>query len=85
MSEKKIDLRRWFFPYFRKHKRVVILDLFCASLTTLNEIVLPMLVMAGLSGYSFAVCSSICENNLVSNFIFLPPVMFGFMFLYLNN
>ena len=44
MSEKKIDLRRWFFPYFRKHKRVVILDLFCASLTTLNEIVLPMLV-----------------------------------------
>ena len=44
MSEKKIDLRRWFFPYFGKHKRVVALDLFCASLTTLNEIVLPMLV-----------------------------------------
>ena len=44
MSEKKIDLRRWFFPYFRKHKRVVALDLFCAALTTLNEIVLPMLV-----------------------------------------
>lgn len=44
MSEKKIDLRRWFFPYFKKHKRVVALDLFCAALTTLNEIVLPMLV-----------------------------------------
>ncbi len=44
MSDKKIDLRRWFFPYFLRHKRVVALDLLCASLTTLNEIVLPMLV-----------------------------------------
>ena len=44
MSEKKIDLKRRFFPYYLKHKRVVLLDLFCAALTTLNEIVLPILV-----------------------------------------
>ena len=44
MVEKKIDLKHFFLPYFVKHKRVVALDLFCAALTTLNEIVLPMLV-----------------------------------------
>ena len=44
MNGKKVDLKRWFFPYFVLHKRVVLLDLFCAALTTLNEIVLPMLV-----------------------------------------
>ncbi len=44
MKDKKIDLKRWFFPYFLKHKGVAVLDLFCASLTTLNEIVLPILV-----------------------------------------
>ena len=44
MAEKKVDLKRHFFPYYLKHTRVVLLDLFCAALTTLNEIVLPMLV-----------------------------------------
>ncbi|MBQ5969416.1 MAG: ABC transporter ATP-binding protein [Clostridia bacterium] len=44
MNEKRINLKRWFFPYFLKHKRVVLLDLFCAALTTANEIVLPILV-----------------------------------------
>ena len=44
MGEKKVNLRRWFFPYFVKHKKVVALDLFCAALTTVNEIVLPILV-----------------------------------------
>lgn len=37
-------LKKWFFPYFKKHKKVLVLDLFCATLTTLCEIVLPMLV-----------------------------------------
>ncbi len=44
MGQRKGMLRQWFLPYFRKHKGVVALDLFCAALTTLNEIVLPMLV-----------------------------------------
>ena len=42
--ERKGMLRRFFLPYFKKHKWIVVLDLFCAALTTLNEIVLPMLV-----------------------------------------
>lgn len=37
-------LKKWFFPYFKRHKKVLVLDLFCATLTTLCEIVLPMLV-----------------------------------------
>ena len=44
MGQRRGMLRQWFLPYFKKHKGVVALDLFCAALTTLNEIVLPMLV-----------------------------------------
>ena len=41
---KKGLLKNHFIPYFRKHKAVLILDLFCALLTTGCEIVLPMII-----------------------------------------
>lgn len=41
---KKGLLKNHFFPYFKKHKAVLMLDLFCALLTTGCEIVLPMLI-----------------------------------------
>ncbi len=41
-SEK--GLIRRFLPYYRKYKWVLVFDLFCAALTTLCELVLPMLV-----------------------------------------
>lgn len=37
-------LVRRFAPYFRKYRRVMFFDLFCATLTSLCDIVLPMLV-----------------------------------------
>ena len=37
-------LKKHFLPYFRKHKAVLALDLFCAALTTGCEVVLPMMV-----------------------------------------
>ncbi len=43
-KRKKGMLKKWFFPYFKKHKAVLALDLFCATLTTGCEIVLPMIV-----------------------------------------
>ncbi len=43
MSRKGL-LRKWFLPYFKKHKGVLILDLICATLTTGNEIILPMII-----------------------------------------
>ncbi len=43
-TTKKGMLKKWFFPYFKKHKAVLALDLFCAALTTGCEIVLPMIV-----------------------------------------
>ncbi|MBQ7295257.1 MAG: ABC transporter ATP-binding protein [Clostridia bacterium] len=43
-TTKKGMLKKHFFPYFLKHKKVLILDLICASLTTGCEIVLPMMV-----------------------------------------
>lgn len=47
-EEKKMKktglMSKWFIPYFKKHKAVLILDLFCAALTTGCELVLPMIV-----------------------------------------
>ena len=43
-TTKKGMLKKHFFPYFKKHKAVLALDLFCAALTTGCEIVLPMIV-----------------------------------------
>ncbi len=37
-------LSKWFIPYFKKHSAVLVLDLFCAALTTGCELVLPMIV-----------------------------------------
>lgn len=46
MAERKSStmLKKWFFPYFLKHRKVLVTDLLCAGLTTLCELVLPMIV-----------------------------------------
>jgi len=47
MKEKKAGkwgLFKRFLPYYKKYKWILVLDLFCASLTTLCELVLPMIV-----------------------------------------
>ena len=47
MKEKtrgKWGLIRRFLPYYKKYKWILILDLFCAALTTVCELVLPMIV-----------------------------------------
>lgn len=44
MKSRKGMIRQWFFPYFKKYKKIVALDLTCAALTTLCELVLPMIV-----------------------------------------
>ena len=41
---KTTGLIRRFAPYFKKYKWVLVLDLFCASLTTLCELFLPLIV-----------------------------------------
>lgn len=49
MSEKKQPMKmgyliKRFAPYFKKYKAILVLDLLCASLTTVCELVFPMLV-----------------------------------------
>ena len=49
MEEKKkkgkgIGTLRRFLPYYKKYKWIMVLDLFCAALTTVCELVLPMIV-----------------------------------------
>ena len=41
---KKKSAYKRFLPYYSKYKWVMVLDLFCAALTTLCELVLPMIV-----------------------------------------
>lgn len=43
-KENKGMMKKWFYPYFIKHKKVMITDLICAGLTTGCELVLPMIV-----------------------------------------
>ncbi len=41
---KSLSLLRRFLPYYKKYKWIMVLDLFCAALTTVCELVLPMIV-----------------------------------------
>ncbi len=41
---KMSELMKRFLPYFNNHKGVLFMDLFCASLTTICELVLPMII-----------------------------------------
>ena len=43
-KKRNFKLIKRFLPYYRKYKWIMIIDLFCASLTTVCELVLPMLV-----------------------------------------
>ena len=44
MKKSKLGLLRRFIPYYKKYKWILFLDLFCAALTTVCEIVLPLIV-----------------------------------------
>ena len=44
MNEKKGMIKKWFLPYFNKHRKTLFLDLLCALFTTGCELVLPMIV-----------------------------------------
>ena len=44
MNSKKGMLKKWFIPYFKKHRMTLALDLLCAFFTTGCELVLPMIV-----------------------------------------
>ena len=43
-KKKKGELLSRFLPYYKKYKWILVLDLFCAALTTVCELVLPMIV-----------------------------------------
>jgi ATP-binding cassette subfamily B protein len=44
MEKKKKGLLKRFMPYYNKYKWIMVADLFCAALTTVCELVLPMIV-----------------------------------------
>lgn len=49
-KKSKLGLLKRFLPYYKKYKWILFLDLFCASLTTVCELVLPLLVRK-ITGY----------------------------------
>ncbi len=44
MKKSKLSLIKRFLPYYKKYKWILLADLLCASLTTVCELVLPMIV-----------------------------------------
>ena len=48
MSKNKVMktsyLMRRFIPYYKKYRWILLLDLFCAALTTVCELVLPLII-----------------------------------------
>ena len=44
MKKSKIGLLKRFLPYYKKYKWILFLDLLCASLTTICEITLPLII-----------------------------------------
>lgn len=44
LKHKNTELLRLFYPYCKKYKGMLVLDLFCASLTTVCELALPLIV-----------------------------------------
>ena len=71
---KTSELVRRFLPYFRPYRGMLALDLFCATLTTLCDLVLPMIVrsITGLASGSAAAltgfCAGIQHNSPVDSF-----------------
>ena len=61
--ERKIktsELIKRFAPYYKKYMGILFMDLFCASLTTVCEIVLPLILPA--------VCFLLFDRYLIINF-----------------
>ncbi len=50
-KNKKKSLLRRFLPYYKKYRWTLVLDLFCAALTTFCELILPMIVRQ-ITGYA---------------------------------
>ena len=66
---KTAELMRRFLPYYKKYIPTVILDLFCASLTTVCEIILPLIMReitdAGMSNLATLTIDFITKVGLV--------------------
>ena len=62
---KPSELVRRFLPYFRPYRGMLALDLFCAMLTTLCDLVLPMIVrsITGLASSSAAALAGANRPN----------------------
>lgn len=65
MKKSKIGLIKRFLPYYKKYKWILFLDLFCASLTTLCEIALPLIIKQITSKAEELGLGSILTNDFV--------------------
>ncbi|MBR5578656.1 MAG: ABC transporter ATP-binding protein [Lachnospiraceae bacterium] len=58
------ELMKRFFPYFKPYKKILFLDLFCAALTTLCELVLP-LIMRYITNEGISNLAALSLNTIV--------------------
>lgn len=65
----KIGLMKRFLPYFKKYRHILILDLLCASLTTVCDLVFPMIIRkitdTGINDFSSLTVSFIIKLGIL--------------------
>ncbi len=67
-KKSKIALLRRFLPYYKKYKWILIFDLFCAALTTVCELVLPMIVRE--------ITGSVTAGTLVASLVWKCGILY---------
>ena len=67
----KIALLRRFLPYYKRYKWILLFDLFCASLTTVCELVLPMIVRE--------ITGSATAGTLVASLVWKLGILYIFL------
>lgn len=63
------ELLKRFLPYYRKYWKIVVIDLFCAGLTTICELVLPMIIRyitnTGMNDLAFLTVATILRLGIL--------------------
>lgn len=70
-KKSKIALLKRFLPYYKKYKWILLFDLFCASLTTVCELTLPMIVRE--------ITGSVTAGTLVASLVWKLGVLYIFL------
>ena len=83
------ELMKRFLPYYKKYWRIVVMDLFCAGLTTICELVLPMIIRyitnAGMSNLASLTVATIVRLGVLYLCLRIVDTMANFYMAYTGH